>query len=246
MLEVGPGPGLLTRHLLAAGAAVVAVEIDPAMQQVAQELVEPELWSGDLTWVEADAMAGPRTVSDALRSVLPGCSALVANLPYAIAAPLLAALACEVDGPPRQVVMIQKELGQRLSAPPGGRDYGPLAVVMALSSHVKVLRKVPAQAFWPPPKVESSVLGIHRRADWPGAERLQSLQVFLSLAFHNRRKTLLNSVAEAMDGSASDVQEALQLQENEQKRRAEAFPALQLDDLARKWAESALGERYRP
>jgi len=75
---------------------------------------------------------------------------------------------------------------------------------------------------------------------------VEELEVFLGLAFHARRKTLLNSVAEATGRSAAEVQAVLDLQENEQKKRAETFEALQLHALARTWAEDALGERLRP
>lgn len=247
VLEIGPGPGLLTRHLLDVGAAVRAVEIDPAMEEVARALVEPHLWqSGRLRWVLADALDGARTLSPALLEVLAGTTHLVANLPYGVAAPLLMALAREPVAPPLQVAMIQKELGERLTAAPGGRTYGPLAVIRALTCTIRVLRKVPPVSFWPAPKVDSVVLRLERIPAWPGKDALERLERFLGLAFHTRRKTLLNSVAEASGRTASDVQAILELQEKHQKRRAEAFEALQLDHLARKWADHAPGERPRP
>jgi len=247
VLEIGPGPGLLTRHLLDVGAFVRAIEIDAAMEQVASDLVEPHLREGGrLRWVHGDALAGSRRLSPALLALLPGTLRLVANLPYGVAAPLLMALARESDAPPLQVVMIQKELAERLSAGPGGRDYGPLAVIAALTCRVQTVRKVPPGAFWPVPKVQSVVLRLERAPAWPGKEALERLEIFLGLAFRSRRKTLLNSVAEGADLRASEVQAALELKENDQKKRAEAFEALQLERLARKWADHAPGERPRP
>jgi 16S rRNA (adenine1518-N6/adenine1519-N6)-dimethyltransferase len=247
VLEIGPGPGLLTRHLLDTGAFVRAIEIDAAMERVATDLVEPRLREGGrLRWVQDDALAGSRRLSPALLSLLPGTCRLVANLPYGVAAPLLMALARESDAPPLQVVMIQKELAERLSAGPGGRDYGPLAVLAALTCDIRSLRKVPPGAFWPVPKVQSVVLRLERKSSWPGKETLERLEIFLALAFHNRRKTLLNSVAERAGLRASEVQALLGLKEKEQKKRAEAFEALQLEHLARKWADHAPGERPRP
>ncbi len=247
VLEIGPGPGLLTRHLLAAGAEVRAVEIDPAMEAVAEQLVEPALREGGrLTWIHADALDGPRRLGPGLRAALPGTRALVANLPYHVAAPLLACLMSEEAAPERQVVMIQKEFADRLTAAPGGRDYGPLAVLAAVTSRARTLRRVPARAFWPVPKVQSAVLRLDRRPGRPASAEVRELETFLGLAFHARRKTLLNSVAEASGRSAGEVQSVLELQENEQKKRAETFEPLQLHALARTWADYAPDERLRP
>ncbi len=247
VLEVGPGPGLLTRHLLASGAQVRAMEIDPAMEGIAAGLIEDRLLaSGGLSWTNGDAMAGPRTLSAGLLASLPGTTALVANLPYAVAAPLLMALAREPEAPERQVVMIQKELAERLVAPPGGRDYGPLAVLCTLCCQSKILRRVPAGAFWPAPKVKSVVLRLNRLPSWPGSVPVLQLERFLRLAFSSRRKTLINAVADGAGLRPAAVQEILQLKENRQKARAEAFEALQLEHLAQLWAEHAPGERLRP
>jgi 16S rRNA (adenine1518-N6/adenine1519-N6)-dimethyltransferase len=245
VLEVGPGPGLLTRHLLAAGAQVRAIEIDPGMGPVASELLGDPV--GDrLVWVEADAMAGGRRLSEALHKLLPGCSAMVANLPYGVAAPLLGSLVVEPQAPDLLVVMIQKEMGDRLVAAPGGRDYGPLAVLMSLTAEVRVLRKVPPQAFWPRPKVDSVVVRIERKSDRPSPGELVRLQVFLAAAFHSRRKMLVNSLSEAWRETPDAILSSIYLKDSEKRWRAEAFLPVQLCLLAQEWAQSALGERYRP
>jgi len=245
VLEVGPGPGLLTRHLLAAGARVRAVEIDPGMQRVAAELVEEPL--GDrLTWVEADAMGGGRRLSPDLLKLLPGCCSLVANLPYGVAAPLTGSLVVEPTAPDHWVVMIQKEMADRMVADTGGRDYGPLAVLMRLTAEVKVLRKVPPQAFWPRPKVDSVVVRVDRRSHRPSPEELAALQAFLAAAFHARRKMLVNSLSEAWQETPGSILSSIKLESSQKKWRAEAFDPVQLCELARHWAQSALGERYRP
>lgn len=247
VLEVGPGPGLLSRHLLAAGVRVSAIEIDPAMERVASELVEPDLWKG-LTWTLADAMGGGRRLGSELEALLPDVDALVANLPYGISAPLLAALACHPTPPRRQVVMLQREMGDRLVAGPGTKDYGPLAVIMALCARVSVLRRVPAQAFWPAPRVESVVVRLEVRADRPSPVELDCLTAFLPLAFHNRRKTLSNSLSESLGGAkfAAPVLSMFFLDENEKNSRAEAMPPVKLCALALRWAANAQGERHRP
>jgi 16S rRNA (adenine1518-N6/adenine1519-N6)-dimethyltransferase len=237
VLEIGPGPGLLTRHLLATGARVVAVEIDPRVRVAAGMLIEPHL-AERLEWQEADALSGPKTLSPRLREVLPRCTRVVANLPYNIAATLVVGLLREPSAPESQVVMVQREVGERLLAAPGSRDYGALSVLTALSATGQVLRSVPPAAFWPPPRVQSVVLRLTRRPDRPPEESLRALEAFLALAFHGRRKILLNSVASAAGLTAAEVARRLGLDEQE-KRRAEAFTSLQLFDLAQAWASTA-------
>jgi len=243
VLEVGPGPGLLTRHLLAAGQRVTAVEVDPGMGRVARHVLgeAPE----GLTWIEADALAGRRLGTE-LEAQLSGADALVANLPYNISGPLLASLLSHPELPARLVVLIQKEMGERLLAEPGGKQWGSLGVLCRLNAAGRVLRKVPPGAFWPAPKVDSVVLRLDRLPERPEPATLLELGAFLPMAFHNRRKTLANSVAEASGVALSEVVARLESVSIQQKIRAEALDAVQLCALAHTWAVSAPGERHRP
>lgn len=245
VLEIGPGPGLLTRHLLHAGATVRALEIDPAMGLVAGGLIEAEL-SERLTWVEADALAGGRRLSEALVQLLPGCARLVANLPYGISGPLLGALLTHPDAPTRWMVMVQREMGQRLVAEPSTRDYGPLAVLVASAGSARIRRKVPGAAFWPRPEVASVVVEVALREDRPGQAEADALQAFLGAAFHNRRKTLVNSLVEASGSSAAQVVAQLGPENSGKTLRAEALPPVKLCALARTWAGPATGGPHRP
>ena len=245
VLEIGPGPGLLTRHLLAAGAAVRAVEIDPRIRTAADQLVEAELWPR-LSWTEADALAGPQALSEPLRALLPGCTRVVSNLPYNIAAPLIALLLEEPAAPDRLVGLIQAEMGDRLLAPEGSRIYGSLSVVRAVCAEGRILRRVPPVAFWPPPRVSSVLVELRRRPDRPDARALLALHTFLGLAFHARRKTLANSVSQASGVPVAEVCRRLALPEKTQKRRAESYPPVQLLTLALAWASNAAGERNSP
>jgi len=164
---------------------------------------------------------------------------VVANLPYNIAATLLVHLLREPIAPERMAVMVQKEVGERLLAGPGGRDYGSLSAVTGLLATGRILRRVPASAFWPPPKVQSVVIGLTRRVDRPAEPAMKELEAFLAGAFHSRRKILLNSLAGHAGCTAAEVARRLGLDENMEKRRAEAFAPVQLLDLAHAWASTA-------
>jgi 16S rRNA (adenine1518-N6/adenine1519-N6)-dimethyltransferase len=245
VLEIGPGPGLLTRHLLAAGARVRAVEIDARIRAAADRLIEPGL-QPRLQWVGADALDGPQALSPELRALLPGCTRVVSNLPYNVAAPLIVLLLEEPTAPDRLLFMIQAEMGRRLLARPGSRDYGSLAVTARLCSTGRMVRKVPPEAFWPVPQVDSVVIELRRKADRPPAEALRALHAFLSLAFQARRKTLPNSVAQAAGLTVAEVCARLGLEENMRQGRAEAFEPVQLLHLALAWAGNASGGHNRP
>jgi 16S rRNA (adenine1518-N6/adenine1519-N6)-dimethyltransferase len=245
VLEIGPGPGLLTRHLLATGARVRAVEIDERIRAAAERLIEPALRPG-LTWVGADALAGSQALSPELLALLPGCTRVVSNLPYNVAAPLIVLLLEEPRAPDRLLFMIQAEMGRRLLAGPGSRDYGSLSVVTGLCAEGRVVRRVPPEAFWPVPRVASVVIELRRRAARPPLQALLALHAFLSLAFQARRKTLSNSVAQAAGLPVDQVCNRLGLPENLRRSRAEAFSPVQLLQLALAWACNASGEHQRP
>lgn len=244
VLEIGPGPGLLTRHLLDQGFAVTALEIDPAMGRVARHVLG-ERWD-EVRWIEADALDGPRRLGPELAACLPDVRGLVANLPYNAAGGILGGLLAHDALPERLVVLIQKEMGDRFRARPGSRQWGSLAVQSQLNAPPRLLRKVPPQAFWPAPKVDSVVLRFDRLAERPSSDERRNLARFLSLAFHNRRKTLVNSIGEAVDAPAEAVLASLAGECFQQKIRAEALDEVQLCELAQTWAVSALGERHRP
>ncbi|MFG0319953.1 MAG: ribosomal RNA small subunit methyltransferase A, partial [Planctomycetota bacterium JB042] len=160
VLEVGPGPGALTAALLARGATVVAVEVDRVMAEVLRELLgEPER----LVLVEEDARAGGGAPSPSTAAALDRAEAsaarsgyrLAANLPYAIASPLLVDLLW-TRPPVAGAVTVQFEVADRLVAAPGSRAYGALSVLVALRAEATKVRRLPAGAFWPAPKVDSA------------------------------------------------------------------------------------------
>ena len=172
VVEIGPGPGGLTRALLAAGARqVIAVERDEraiaALDEIAQR------YPGRLDVIAADALAfdlKPRAAGGPVR--------IVANLPYNIATPLLVSWLTTEPWPPwfdRLVLMFQREVAERIVAPPGGKHYGRLSVLAGWRTRAKILFDIHPSAFVPPPKVTSSVVELVPRADAaglrPGAAR---------------------------------------------------------------------------
>lgn len=199
VVEIGAGVGSLTLALVETGAAVTAVEIDTRLLLALREVV------GDrAAVVEGDAMA---LDWEALLGAGPWV--LVANLPYNIATPLVADLLDGVPAVERIVVMVQREVGERLAAGVGDEAYGAVSVKVAYWAEAALLGRVPATVFWPQPKVESVLVGIRRRASVPDpGAGLRSpgpdwLFRLVSAGFNQRRKTLRNALAGLLpDGSA--------------------------------------------
>lgn len=197
VVEVGPGPGGLTRALLATPAAeVVAVERDERCVEALADLGAAA--GGRLRVVCADALE-----VDAA-GLVPPPRAVVANLPYNIATPLLLGWLRSIDAFRSLTLMFQREVAERLAAPPGSKSYGRLSVMSQWLAEVRVVFHLPAVAFTPPPKVASSVVGLTPRAaredaDWAAMERVTAA------AFGQRRKMLrqsLKGLTDTGDGAA--------------------------------------------
>lgn len=189
VVEVGPGLGSLTLALLDAVAAVVAVEIDPVLAAALPGTVAdraPSL-ADRLTVVEADAM---RVAADRI----PGApTALVANLPYNVAVPVLLHLLAELPSIAVSLVMVQAEVADRLAAEPGSRVYGVPSVKAGFFGRVRRAGHVGTQVFWPVPRVESGLVRVDRYAEPPwstDAEHRKRVFEVVDAAFAQRRKTL--------------------------------------------------------
>ncbi len=186
VIEVGPGPGGLTRALLESdAAAVVAVERDVRCIPALEDLKHAA--GGRLRIVEDDAL------SVDCRALAPAPRAIVANLPYNVATPLLIGWLKDIDAFTGLTLMFQKEVADRLTASPGGKTYGRLSVICQWRAILRRAMTVPARAFTPPPKVESAVVTLVPRpapepADWPVMERVTAA------AFGQRRKMLRASL----------------------------------------------------
>jgi 16S rRNA (adenine1518-N6/adenine1519-N6)-dimethyltransferase len=201
VVEIGPGLGVLTRRLLAAGASVLAVELDPRLAAYLRR----ELGGvPGFELIEADAL----TLHP--REVLPGEPfKLVANIPYHITSPLLHAF-LEGERPPElTVLLVQREVAERVSAPPGRMSY--LSVFVQNVSDASIVAVVPAGAFEPAPDVDSAILLLRRRATPevpPGPAREPFYRV-VQAGFRQRRKQIHNGLARELPIAGPMVLEAL-------------------------------------
>jgi 16S rRNA (adenine1518-N6/adenine1519-N6)-dimethyltransferase len=204
VLEVGPGLGSLTLALLPAVARVHAVEIDPVLAaQLPLTVAEraPEL-AGRLAVTALDAL---RLRAGDLPDGPP--TALVANLPYNVAVPVVLHLLAELPGLRRGLVMVQAEVAERLAAPPGGRAYGAPSAKLAWYAAARRAGAVPRTVFWPVPNVDSGLLAFARREAPAGAGRDEVFAV-VDAAFAQRRKALRAGLA-GWAGSPAAAEEAL-------------------------------------
>jgi 16S rRNA (adenine1518-N6/adenine1519-N6)-dimethyltransferase len=190
VVEIGPGPGGLTRALLLEGAGhVTAVERDPRALPALQEIAAAA--PGRLTIVQADALELDYAKLDGKCPVR-----IVANLPYNVATPLLVGWLSAEPWPPfwaSLTLMFQREVADRIVAAPGTKSYGRLAVLTQWRATAKRLFDVPARAFTPQPKVTSAIVRLEPRAD---AERIPvaALETMTAAAFGQRRKMLRASL----------------------------------------------------
>ena len=189
VIEVGPGLGSLTLALLPAAAHVHAVEIDPVLARALPETARRH--AGDLaarlTVHERDALA-------LTGSPLPAPTALVANLPYNVAVPVILHLLAELPTLRRGLVMVQQEVADRLTAAPGSRVYGAPTVKLAWYAHARPAGRIPRSVFWPVPNVDSGLVAFTRRPPPAGADRADVFAV-VDAAFAQRRKTLRAALA---------------------------------------------------
>jgi 16S rRNA (adenine1518-N6/adenine1519-N6)-dimethyltransferase len=191
VIEVGPGPGGLTRALLEAGAQVIAVEKDPRFLPLLAELAQA--CDGRLTVVEADALQVDEAAL--LAAHAPGLPyRIISNLPYNVGTPLLVKWLTGPAGFEAMALMFQKEVADRIVAKPGESAYGRLSVLSQAVCGASLLMDLPARAFTPPPKVDSAVVLLTPREDRPAPALLKALERVTHAAFGQRRKMLRASL----------------------------------------------------
>ncbi len=197
MIEIGAGLGSLTLPLADTGARVLAVELDPAAVAALEDVVggRPEV-----RILRADAMK--LVWEDALGAGDDGW-VLCANLPYNIATPLVLDVLRDVPRIRRLVVMVQREVGERLAAVPGDDAFGAVSLHVAYAAEATVLRHVAPTVFWPRPAVGSSVVRLERRAVPPVDVDADRLWRVVDEAFAQRRKTMRNALRRMGLGSAA-------------------------------------------
>lgn len=187
VIEVGAGTGTLTRALAATGARVVAYEVDAGLLPVLEEVTRGlpvEIRSLDVTDVDLAA------------ELATGRWVMVANLPYNVGTPLLMDALRRVPQIERFVVMVQREVAERLVARPGSRQYGLPSVIVTIYARALLAFRVPAQVFYPAPNVESAVIVLDRLP--APAESERAVQI-AAAAFNQRRKMLRGSLAAVLD-----------------------------------------------
>jgi 16S rRNA (adenine1518-N6/adenine1519-N6)-dimethyltransferase len=203
VLEIGPGLGLLTAGLLDAGAGVTAVELDRGIAAFLRGRFDDALDAGRLRLIEGDALD-----QDLVGLVEPPYD-VVANLPYHITSPILHALLGRPPRPERAVLMVQREVAERIAAPPGKMSY--LSVFVQYHARVRVAFHVPAAAFEPEPAVESAVIVVEPfdLDDRLDAAAVDALWRLVQAAFRERRKMLHNVLTRQLPVQPDRVTAAL-------------------------------------
>jgi 16S rRNA (adenine1518-N6/adenine1519-N6)-dimethyltransferase len=196
VLEVGAGEGVLSGRLAAAAGHVHSIEIDRRLEAALAPLAaRPGL---ELHWGDALELD--------LGGFEPAPTAVVSNLPYAVATPVILRTVAELPSVRRWTVMVQREIADRLRAAPGSRAYGSPSVLVQLACEVKLLRAVDPAVFRPRPRVESAILGMRRTG--PGADA--PTRQLIRAAFAHRRKSLARSLEHVRPGSLAEARRALE------------------------------------
>ena len=220
VLEVGPGLGILTGGLLAGGAAVTAVELDRRLAERLGRLHAGETDSGALRLIQGDIL------DQSIAEIIAPPFEVVANVPYHITSPILHRFLGAPPRPERLVLMLQREVAERISAAPGGMSY--LSVFVQFHAAVRIAFVVPREAFEPAPEVESAVVIIDTLDPLDQCPRLSAddeagLWRLVQLGFHERRKMIRNVLIRQLGQGADAIDRALAACSIEGDRRAQTL-----------------------
>ncbi len=230
VLEVGGGGGALTERLAPAVRWLHVVEIDERLRDELESLAEDLEGGVGLVW--GDAMKVD------LNRLRPPPTKMVANLPYSIATPLLVRTIAELPSLGSWVVMVQREIADRLRADPGTREYGSPSVLVQLACEVTMLRTVDPAVFVPRPRVGSALIRLERKR--PAAS--EDLAALVRLGFAHRRKSLARSLELARAGSLEPARGALESMGKPPDARAETLSPEEFELFAKTLAERERGE----
>lgn len=219
VLEVGGGAGALTERLAPIASRLHVIELDERLRDELEPLAEE---AGNVTLVWGDAMKVDLAALD------PAPNKMIANLPYSIATPFLIRTVSELPSLTDWLVMVQREIGDRLRAAPGTREYGSASVLVQFACEVTMLRAVDPAVFVPRPRVASALLRLRRVGPGP-PERVAAL---VRGAFAHRRKSLARSLEHARPGSLGPARQALEGIGKPADARAEALSPSEFEQLA--------------
>jgi 16S rRNA (adenine1518-N6/adenine1519-N6)-dimethyltransferase len=224
VLEVGPGLGSLTLGLLGAASSVTAVEVDRVLGQALPATIAERApaYTNRLRVVTADALKVTELPG-------PAPTALVANLPYNVAVPVVLHLLGALPSLQRILVMVQREVADRLAAPPGSRVYGVPSAKAAWYGEVRAVGQVSRHVFWPVPRVDSGLVALVRRPSPPSIAGRAATFAVIEAAFGQRRK-MLRSALTAIAGSPAVVERALEVAGVDPRARGEQ---LSIEEFAR-------------
>ncbi|MEG1284434.1 MAG: 16S rRNA (adenine(1518)-N(6)/adenine(1519)-N(6))-dimethyltransferase RsmA [Romboutsia sp.] len=231
IIEVGPGIGTLTREMGKVANKVVAIEIDksliPILKETLENLENVEVINKDILRVDIEELVKEKLNGGPIK--------LVANLPYYITTPIVMKF-LEEDIPVTDiVVMVQKEVADRMNACPGTKDYGALSIAVQYYCDTEIVAKAPRHMFVPQPNVDSTVIGLHVRPD--RKYTVNNEEIFfktVKASFGQRRKTLLNSLSGLGFLSKDEIREVLQEANIDEKRRGETLSIEEFANLSNK------------
>lgn len=210
VLEIGPGGGVLTGELLAAGARVVGWELDLEWAMTLRR----RLSATALEIVVGDALQIP------WRHLQPD-DLVAGNLPYGVATPIIEGFLNRAVSVPRAAFLVQAEVAQRLAATPGSRAYGYFSVLVGARARVSILGRVKASSFQPAPKVDGAFVGLERRPPPLPEDQMPEFLLSVGAAFRNRRKTLANALRSSWERPL--VERVLEESGLDGRRRAETL-----------------------
>ena len=236
VVEIGPGLGALTERLARSGRALVAVELDHRLAEQVEALLQgfpaSRVVRGDILEQRLDALvpgAAPVTV--------------VANLPYSITTPTIEWILAQGSRIRAAHLMVQREVAERMTAVPGGKEFGSLSVFLSLHAEIESLFRVSPGAFYPRPEVDSVVVRMVPRP-YPGttAEERAGAERLARAATGGRRKTIGNALARGLGITGEEARALLRAAEIEPMRRGEELSVEEWLALARRWRKGGAGE----